>query len=144
MTEQPDRRQFLVQISRSALTMAAASALHGCGDATGSGGGGGSPLTVDVSALTQDGQALVTATNGPGGAPVLVVREAAGTFRALSMVCTHEGCSLNDPSGGEMFCPCHGSRFDLQGNVLRGPANRSLAVLSNSFDATTDKLTITF
>lgn len=55
---------------------------------------------------------------------VAVIREG-GTVYALSLVCTHLGCSVNvTPS--EILCPCHGSRFDRQGNVLQGPANRPL------------------
>lgn len=44
---------------------------------------------------------------------------------ALSLVCTHLGCTLNVTDSG-LSCPCHGSLFDLQGNVLKGPADRSL------------------
>ncbi|WFB37816.1 ubiquinol-cytochrome c reductase iron-sulfur subunit [Kiritimatiellota bacterium B12222] len=49
------------------------------------------------------------------------------TFRAMSGLCTHLGCSVNlSASGREFLCPCHGSRFDQQGQVLRGPASRPL------------------
>jgi nitrite reductase/ring-hydroxylating ferredoxin subunit len=48
-------------------------------------------------------------------------------FRALSGVCTHLGCTVNLEASGRGFnCPCHGSRFDDQGQVLRGPAPRPL------------------
>ncbi len=48
-------------------------------------------------------------------------------FRALSGRCTHLGCAVNlDASGRGFHCPCHGSRFDEQGEVLRGPAPRPL------------------
>jgi Rieske Fe-S protein len=44
---------------------------------------------------------------------------------ALDLTCTHLGCSLNlTPS--HISCPCHGSRFDLRGRVLQGPADRRL------------------
>jgi glycine/D-amino acid oxidase-like deaminating enzyme len=42
--------------------------------------------------------------------------------------CTHQGCVLReDRALGTWDCPCHGSRFDGAGNVIQGPANRSLA-----------------
>ena len=50
------------------------------------------------------------------------------TFYALSLVCTHLGCSVTVTADG-LVCPCHGSRFDRQGQVLHGPADRPLARL---------------
>jgi len=44
---------------------------------------------------------------------------------ALSLVCTHLGCTVSVTPEG-MVCPCHGSRFDRSGKVLSGPAERSL------------------
>jgi cytochrome b6-f complex iron-sulfur subunit len=48
-------------------------------------------------------------------------------FRALSSVCTHLGCVTRyQPDEKCIFCPCHGSRFALDGEVLAGPAPRPL------------------
>lgn len=48
-------------------------------------------------------------------------------FRALSSVCTHLGCvTRHQPDGNLIACPCHGSRFALDGEVLEGPAPRPL------------------
>jgi cytochrome b6-f complex iron-sulfur subunit len=50
-----------------------------------------------------------------------------GSFLALSRRCTHLGCALNwDEGRGIFICPCHGSSFDLAGEVLTPPATRSL------------------
>ena len=49
-------------------------------------------------------------------------------FRALSLVCPHLGCQVQ-PAADGFACPCHGSRFDAQGSLLRGPADRSLRSL---------------
>jgi cytochrome b6-f complex iron-sulfur subunit len=57
--------------------------------------------------------------------PVLLVHGDDG-FIALSLVCTHLGCTLESRSDG-FACPCHGSRFDLLGKVKRGPASKPLA-----------------
>ncbi len=46
-------------------------------------------------------------------------------FYALAAVCTHLGCTPR-LAGGQFECPCHGSRFDLNGTVLAGPAKRPL------------------
>lgn len=47
------------------------------------------------------------------------------TVHALGLVCTHLGCTVNVTADG-LACPCHGSRFDRQGRVLQGPADRPL------------------
>jgi cytochrome b6-f complex iron-sulfur subunit len=48
-------------------------------------------------------------------------------FRALSSVCTHLGCITKfQPEEKVIACPCHGSRFNLDGEVLAGPAPRPL------------------
>lgn len=66
----------------------------------------------------------------PGGAllfrdeRIALLRDETG-FYALSLVCTHLGCTVT-VSEDALSCPCHGSRFDRQGRVLKGPADRSL------------------
>jgi nitrite reductase/ring-hydroxylating ferredoxin subunit len=56
---------------------------------------------------------------------VFILRDHEGV-KALSAECTHLGCVL-DRSDDGFQCPCHGSRFDVQGKVISGPAPRSLA-----------------
>lgn len=64
---------------------------------------------------------------------IVVVRERAGYFYALSAVCTHLGCIINWKSQEGLFrCPCHGSIFDKVGEVLGGPAPRPLRHLAMS------------
>jgi len=52
-----------------------------------------------------------------------------GELMVFSLVCTHLGCLVNVASDG-FTCPCHGSRFDLNGNVKRGPATKNLPLLT--------------
>jgi len=49
-------------------------------------------------------------------------------IHAISLVCTHLGCTVT-VSGDGLSCPCHGSRFDRRGRVLKGPADRPLVQL---------------
>ena len=50
-----------------------------------------------------------------------------GGFLALSLRCTHLGCSVNwDEDNGNFICPCHSSSFDIHGNVLHPPAPTAL------------------
>lgn len=55
---------------------------------------------------------------------VFLVRKG-NTFRCLSAICTHLGCTVNRAGQG-YHCPCHGSVFDDQGSVKSGPAPRAL------------------
>ncbi len=50
-----------------------------------------------------------------------------GSFLALSRTCTHLGCSVPwDEEKNQFVCPCHGSTFSLNGEVLSAPAPRPL------------------
>ncbi|GAB4426353.1 MAG: hypothetical protein Kow002_15680 [Anaerolineales bacterium] len=58
-----------------------------------------------------------------------VIYNRAGELIAYSLSCTHLGCTL-EADGAEFSCPCHGSRFDEDGDVLAGPAQIPLKKLS--------------
>ncbi len=47
-------------------------------------------------------------------------------FHALSSVCPHLGCIVERKEGGQFSCPCHGSKFDVEGNLTGGPAPKGL------------------
>lgn len=75
-------------------------------------------LTVAREELPRDG-ALVYRE-----ARIAVMRDGERVY-ALDLVCTHLGCTVNvTPTG--LACPCHGSAFDREGRVLKGPADRAL------------------
>jgi glycine/D-amino acid oxidase-like deaminating enzyme/nitrite reductase/ring-hydroxylating ferredoxin subunit len=58
-----------------------------------------------------------------GLAKVGAYRELDGTLHAVSLRCTHLGCLLRFNGAERSWdCPCHGSRFDVDGSVLEGPA----------------------
>ena len=52
-------------------------------------------------------------------------------FYAISAVCPHLGCTIQQAETG-FECPCHGSRFSDGGAVLNGPATRSMTWLAVS------------
>jgi cytochrome b6-f complex iron-sulfur subunit len=56
-----------------------------------------------------------------------LVRFEDGGFLALSLICSHLGCSvLWDIPKKQFICPCHSSAFDKSGNVINSPAPRAL------------------
>ena len=59
---------------------------------------------------------------------VILVRRGA-TVSAFSSRCPHLGCRLGRVQGEQLICPCHGSRFDLGGHRLVGPAATDLEPL---------------
>jgi cytochrome b6-f complex iron-sulfur subunit len=115
----------------------AAAALGACAIGCSSGKGTSTePGTADAAAAEAKQQGTVdvgTAKDYPtdGAHPahgatehVIVVRRG-GEIYALSGICTHKACDL-EPAGGAIACPCHGSRFDLDGSVRKGPAADAL------------------
>ncbi len=61
------------------------------------------------------------------GQPVAVSKDDEGNVRAVSAVCTHVGCLVRWNTAGKTWdCPCHGSRFSTDGEVITGPAVRNL------------------
>ncbi|WP_280213782.1 FAD-dependent oxidoreductase [Nocardia cyriacigeorgica] len=61
------------------------------------------------------------------GSPCAVYRDEDGELHAVSATCTHLGClvAFNDAER-TWECPCHGSRFTVDGAVVQGPATRPL------------------
>ena len=56
-----------------------------------------------------------------------LVRTSDGGFLALSIICSHLGCSVMwDENENQFLCPCHSSAFDKKGNVINSPAPRAL------------------
>ena len=72
-----------------------------------------------------------------GGQGVAIGHDVGGIY-AMSLICTHAGCDMSIDgavSSGAVECFCHGSVFDAQGNVLRGPAGSPLPHLVVTKDA---------
>jgi len=145
------RREFCTGACRI-LTVATAGSLAGAvltgcggGSPTSPGGGSTSSLPVvsgslangvvtvpigDSSPLGSSGSmALVQAS----GTALLVARTGPDSFTALSAICTHQTCTITDFSNQLFVCPCHGSEFDTNGHVVRGPAAVALRTYPTQF-----------
>jgi Rieske Fe-S protein len=57
---------------------------------------------------------------------VVITQPSAGEFKGFSAICTHAGCTVNEVADGTINCPCHGSKFNLDGSVANGPASTPL------------------
>jgi Rieske Fe-S protein len=129
--------------------------LIGCGSSGGSGDsasasassaptitGAGAPASGDTSApssgetgaASSGGTVLGPTSEIPVGggmifpaAKVVVTQPSAGTFKAFSSTCTHQGCQVNKVVDGRIKCPCHGSQYNIaDGSVAAGPAPKPL------------------
>ncbi len=78
-------------------------------------GGGGAGSAVKTSDIPVGGGKIFNA--------VVITQPAAGTFKAFSSTCTHQGCQVSSVSDGLITCPCHHSQFSIEdGSVKGGPA----------------------
>lgn len=82
-----------------------------------------------------EAEALAPTADVPVGSGVIVdeivvTQPAAGEFKGFSAVCTHTGCVLNEIADGTINCPCHGSKFSLDGEVVNGPAKKPLEAVA--------------
>ena len=67
--------------------------------------------------------------------PLAIAREQENRFLAVSALCTHMTCILRfNELSVSLDCPCHGSRFEVDGTVINGPAVKPLQALSTTFD----------
>jgi glycine/D-amino acid oxidase-like deaminating enzyme/nitrite reductase/ring-hydroxylating ferredoxin subunit len=80
-----------------------------------------------------EGRTLRSVKRGEGkileldGKKVAAYRDGSGTTRLRSAICTHMGCVVAWNAAERTWdCPCHGSRFTPQGQVLAGPAESPL------------------
>jgi cytochrome b6-f complex iron-sulfur subunit len=75
--------------------------------------------------------------------PIIVIRKDSTTVAALDAMCTHTGCTVEYASKNmDLECPCHGSTFDLNGNVTMGPALTNVKKFTAVLDATDVTVTI--
>jgi Rieske Fe-S protein len=99
-------------------------------------------ITIDITKIHQSlqnigGGIALNSNETFDNRGIIVLRTSTSGVRALSRVCTHQGQSvIINSSANNLLCPSHNSIFDLNGNVISGPASGSLtkynATLSGS------------
>lgn len=83
-----------------------------------------STLLIPESSFAEDQQVLII-KNSNMEFDILLVKKKDNTYNALYMQCTHESQPLSATKSG-LFCPSHGSAFNLDGEVTVQPATRAL------------------
>jgi cytochrome b6-f complex iron-sulfur subunit len=72
----------------------------------------------------------------------LIIVRGKESIKAYSRRCTHLGCALQAEADSYLVCPCHGSAFDLEGNLMKGPARKPLQELELIVDAVNGIVTV--
>ena len=94
------------------------------------------PTTAPATAPTADALASISQIPVGGGVivpepPIVITQPVAGTFKAFTAICPHQGCLVAEVAENEIVCPCHGSLFSAEdGAVVQGPAEEGLTPAS--------------
>ena len=135
----PARRTVVAAVGAAGLAVA----LTACsssddssnsGSSNAQGGDGANAQGSTNSAAAGGGTALAKTADIPEGGGkifkdqgVVVTQPTAGTYKAFSAKCTHQGCAVSSIADGVIVCPCHNSRFSVtDGSVKKGPATQGL------------------
>ena len=138
------RRRFCAGACQAASGATIATLFPGCGGSPTSPSGAASMLAV-LSGRFAGSTVQVNVAGSPladtGGAALiqsiagvfLVSRASTTAFTAIDATCTHEGCTITGADGSTYVCPCHGSRYNRNGQVLAGPAKAALRQFPATF-----------
>jgi glycine/D-amino acid oxidase-like deaminating enzyme/nitrite reductase/ring-hydroxylating ferredoxin subunit len=87
----------------------------------------GDRLSRDVSRIDQLDAGEAAILLGDRGEHIAAYRDEEGSLHAVSATCSHLGCIVRWNGAERTWdCPCHGSRFDVDGGVVSAPAVRPL------------------
>ena len=136
-TDGIDRLTFLKQ---SAAGIAAL-ALAACGGSSPT-----APGTVSSTTLSLASNPALSTVGGVvtiriDGSPVAVVRESSTTFAAFSLICPHQGATVQ-PQTSQFYCPGHGATFNLAGQWTGGQRTSNLRSYPAVYDASAGTVTV--
>lgn len=108
---------------------------------TGTTTGSGIDFNLDLTSATY--RVLKTAGNALIVGDTIVIAADNDRFVALSKACTHQGTPVRFRNGpNDLMCPNHGSEFELNGMVKRGPAASPLTVFKTALSADGNSLNV--
>jgi Rieske Fe-S protein len=138
------RREFMRNAGRTALAAAVAVPFMNLESSASSGKPPLPMQPIDMDLTKQEFEPLAKV----GGAvkipnphdahkPIIVTRTSETEVAAFSSKCTHFGCEVPLPDNDVITCQCHGSKFDVGGKVIHGPANKPLKAFAATLSGTT-------
>jgi len=120
-----DRRTFIRSACQACAALAvvpAVATLEGCASGKGLAVNNGA-LNIPLSDLNKNGTTFLKAQGL--SAKLMVVRRADGTYNALLLNCPHKNGPVKEKAG-VLTCDWHGSTFDGDGKVTKGPSKQDL------------------
>ncbi|WP_337866098.1 Rieske (2Fe-2S) protein [Ignavibacterium sp.] len=102
-------------------------------------------LTESVSASVRNKNQITVPDNFALGVTVtenFIVIKSKEQLKILSSKCTHLGCRITGSVNNIFTCPCHGSQFNVDGEVMSGPAMKQLKMLKFKIDKKKNQITI--
>ena len=134
-----DRKEFLLKAGQCTAVLVFGSCLNSCSPGSSTGNIPTAPQNVDFTLdLSKQENSALNSVGGylyQGG--IIIAKINDNTFSALSQVCTHQGATVDYEASAKRFhCPNHGSNFDINGNVINGPAASPLQKYNTSLIGT--------
>ncbi|MFC9843017.1 Rieske (2Fe-2S) protein [Streptomyces sp. NPDC060223] len=127
----PSRRTVVAAVGAAGIAVA----LTACGSENESSGSAAGTVLAKTSDIPEGGGKVFEAQG------VVVTQPAAGTYKAFSSKCTHQGCAVKGIANNVITCPCHNSEFSAaDGSVKKGPATQPLAAANITVDG--DSITL--
>lgn len=93
----------------------------------------GNSLIIDIDEydeLKEDGgfKVIKEVLIGDKTDSIIIVRKSETQYLVFSSVCRHKKCNVKYKKDRDLFvCPCHGSTYDLKGQVIKGPSEGNIA-----------------
>lgn len=128
------RSDFLKTLGTGSLAVCAACGMLSCSEEEAPAPINGLDITINIEDAANANLKTV------GGSIIkdnlIIARTGTDTFIALSKSCTHAGVTVNyDHPNTRIICNAHGSIFETNGSVTKGPADRPLARYKTSFNS---------
>jgi Rieske Fe-S protein len=102
-------------------------------------------LTSNLKALNRNKNQIVLPNDFPNGISFgeqFIVVKRNERMKIFSSKCSHLGCRINNSLNDDFICPCHGSKFNSDGEVLKGPAMKNLIKLKYRIDNSKNQIII--
>lgn len=130
-----NRKEFFSKIFfGGSVLLAAPAVISACSSATPADAAGNNVIDLNSSQFAS----LKTVGGFAYNGNVFIIRTSDTQYTALSRICTHQGCTVSyNSSDKQLVCPCHGARYNTNGNVINGPATRPLTVYKTTVEGTT-------